>query len=43
MTNMERKRGKIVEPFDQKDRLDLGERQAKTSRVQIRLTSGASV
>ena len=39
MMNMERKLGKIVEPFDQKDGLDLGERQAKISRVRIRLTS----
>jgi hypothetical protein len=40
---METNLGKIVEPFDQKDGLDLGEQQAKTSRVQTRLTSGASV
>jgi hypothetical protein len=43
MMNMERKLGEIVEPFDQKEGLDLGERQAKTCRVQTRLTSGASV
>jgi hypothetical protein len=41
MMNMERKLGKIVEPFDQKEGLDLGKRQAKTSRVQTRLTSPA--
>jgi len=41
MTNMETKLGKIVEPFNQKDRLDLGKRQAKTYRVQTRLTSPA--
>jgi len=39
MTNMETKLGEIVEPFDQKEGLDLGKRQAKTSRVQTRLTS----
>jgi len=37
--NIERKLGKIVEPFDQKDGPDLGERQAKTYGVRTRLTS----
>jgi len=37
--NIERKLGKIVEPFDQKDGLALGERQAKASGVRTRLTS----
>jgi hypothetical protein len=31
MINIEKKPGTIVESFDQKDELDLGERQAKTS------------
>ena len=39
--NMERKLGEIVEPFDQKEGPDLGKRQAKTYRVQTRLTSPA--
>ena len=41
MMNMERKLGEIVEPFDQKEGLDLGKRQAKTYRVQTRLASPA--
>ena len=41
MMNMEKKLGKIVEPFDQKDELDLGERQGKTYLVRTRLTAPA--
>jgi hypothetical protein len=41
MMNLERKLGKIVEPFDQKDGLDLGGRPAKASGVRTRLTSPA--
>jgi hypothetical protein len=37
--NIERKLGKIVEPFDQKGGLVLGGRQAKASGVQTRLNS----
>jgi len=37
--NLERKLDHIVEPFDQKDGPDLGERQAKTYGVRTLMTS----
>jgi hypothetical protein len=41
--NIEIKLVGIVEPFDQKDEPDLGERQAKTYGIRIRLTSVQAV
>ena len=38
MINIERKLGGIVEPFDQKDGIDLGKRRANASGVRFRLT-----
>jgi len=42
MMNLERKLNTIVEPFDQKVGLALGERQAKTYGVRTRLTAPAA-